>query len=292
MNRKVKFNIIIGAILGTLIGVLACTMKSPIDPIVTEDKSEAYYSTFNIISGSISSSGVLLETGFIVGCGHGVDTNKDWKLQNTERNVKLKFQIGRDSFIIKGRVIFMEKDYCIIEPEISIKSKIKFVRKYLRVGEPVYTFGFPASGKLHLSDGLQSGPTSLELERTTLGCYYGNSGGGVFDKDGNTVGILTSMNVQYRQAQGHSLIILPTEEGRIVVKSRVNATYDQIVQNWSEYMSSWFVYEKASRKNMGWMLITPQSVPSPYLRDIGGMGMQLFIIFAMIGLFRKELFSS
>jgi len=100
------------------------------------------------------------------------------------------------------------------------------------------------------------------------------------------------MNVQYRQAQGHSLIILPTEEGRIVVKSRVNATYDQIVQNWSEYMSSWFVYEKASRKNMGWMLITPQSVPSPYLRDIGGMGMQLFIIFAMIGLFRKELFSS
>jgi serine protease Do len=66
----------------------------------------------------------------------------------------------------------------------------------LRVGQRVYAIGAPRGLELTLSDGLISGlrhsaSGSVQLIQTTAPVSAGSSGGGLFDQDGQLIGITT-----------------------------------------------------------------------------------------------------
>ena len=92
-------------------------------------------------------------------------------------------------------------DFCILEVK-ELWGIAATIRKYdtLKVGENVYALGAPQGYDLSLSNGLVS-----QLRTTDDGVRYiqtdaaispGSSGGGLFDVEGNFIGILTSKNVE------------------------------------------------------------------------------------------------
>jgi serine protease Do len=64
------------------------------------------------------------------------------------------------------------------------------------VGEEVYTIGSPSGLESTLGQGIISGLRQLESQRliqTTAPISPGSSGGGLFDRSGNVIGITTFM---------------------------------------------------------------------------------------------------
>jgi hypothetical protein len=87
-------------------------------------------------------------------------------------------------------------DRCVLEVTPATLTPIAGVRAYseLTVGEPLYTLGNPSGLDLSLADGMLSGLRTEDGQRyvqTTAPISPGSSGGGLFDAQGNLVGITT-----------------------------------------------------------------------------------------------------
>ncbi len=88
-----------------------------------------------------------------------------------------------------------EQDFCLLEVA-RLQGVPAAVRRYdtLKVGEDVYGLGAPKGLDLSLSDGLISQLREVDGYRviqTNVAISPGSSGGGLFDGEGNLVGILT-----------------------------------------------------------------------------------------------------
>ena len=89
-----------------------------------------------------------------------------------------------------------DKDFCLLDVE-NLWGVPAMVRKYdtLKVGENVYGLGAPQGLDLSLSEGLISQLRKTRNARfiqTDAAISPGSSGGGLFDRDGNLIGILTA----------------------------------------------------------------------------------------------------
>ena len=88
-----------------------------------------------------------------------------------------------------------EQDFCLLEVS-GLWGVPATVRRYdtLKVGEAVYGLGAPKGLDLSLSDGLVSQLREVRgtrLIQTNAAISPGSSGGGLFDSEGNLVGIMT-----------------------------------------------------------------------------------------------------
>ena len=88
-----------------------------------------------------------------------------------------------------------EQDFCILDVD-GLWGVPATMRKYetLRVGENVYSLGAPQGLDLSLSAGLVSQLRKIDgyqVVQTDAAISPGSSGGGLFDRDGNLVGITT-----------------------------------------------------------------------------------------------------
>ncbi len=88
-----------------------------------------------------------------------------------------------------------EQDFCLLEVD-GLWGVPATMRKYetLRVGENVYSLGAPQGLDLSLSAGLVSQLRKIDgyqVVQTDAAISPGSSGGGLFDSDGNLVGITT-----------------------------------------------------------------------------------------------------
>ena len=88
-----------------------------------------------------------------------------------------------------------KQDFCLLEVD-GLRGIPATIRTYdtLRVGEIVYSLGAPQGLDLSLSAGLVSQLRETEGSRviqTDAAISPGSSGGGLFDGDGNLVGITT-----------------------------------------------------------------------------------------------------
>jgi serine protease Do len=106
-----------------------------------------------------------------------------------------------------------DADRCVIRSRTLSLHAVKGIRRYdtLEVGETVYTIGNPRRLERTLGNGLVSGKRELEGERWiqfTAPISRGSSGGGLFDAQGNLIGITT---LSMRDAQGINFAI-PAEE--------------------------------------------------------------------------------
>ena len=100
--------------------------------------------------------------------------------------------------VMPARLSGMEKDsdmcvLCVNKPNLN---PIVAIRKFddLNVGEKVYTIGTPIGLEQSLGEGIISGlrkHKGLKLIQTSAPISSGSSGGGLFDSNGNLIGITT-----------------------------------------------------------------------------------------------------
>ena len=89
------------------------------------------------------------------------------------------------------------KDMCILKVSTTSLKPIRSRRVFaqLKIGETVYTLGNPKGLEKTFSDGMISGKRFFEgqpLIQVTAPMTYGSSGGGLFDKHGQLIGITTA----------------------------------------------------------------------------------------------------
>jgi len=89
---------------------------------------------------------------------------------------------------------------CILRLSNIVEPLPKWVRVRpfadVKIGEPVFTVGAPQGLELSLADGIVSSKRSIDegrLIQTSAPISKGSSGGGLFDAEGNLVGITTFM---------------------------------------------------------------------------------------------------
>jgi hypothetical protein len=87
-------------------------------------------------------------------------------------------------------------DRCVLSADTDLIDFVGGIRdfKTLQVGEKVYTIGSPSGLERTLGDGIVSGLRTTESMRfiqTTAPISPGSSGGGLFDRAGNLIGITT-----------------------------------------------------------------------------------------------------
>ena len=100
---------------------------------------------------------------------------------------------------IRARIIRRDKkrDFCVLRVG-GVGGRIAKIRKFstLKIGEAVYAIGAPEGQELTLSDGLISQLRNRDgrrLIQTNAAISHGSSGGGLFDANGNLIGITTAV---------------------------------------------------------------------------------------------------
>ena len=164
----------------------------PARPNIAERVFEnTWRSVVVITNGNNQGSGVIIRPNIVATNCHVVDeggTIAVYKSDNRRADTDTAFPatIHRSD---------TDKDFCLLDVD-GLWGIPATVRKYdtLKIGETVYALGAPKGLDLSLSDGLisqlreQNGNRQIQ---TTAAISPGSSGGGLFDVEGNLVGIVT-----------------------------------------------------------------------------------------------------
>jgi Flp pilus assembly protein TadD len=129
-------------------------------------------------------SGVSIAPDQIVTNRHVVEDGKSWRVRQ-----------GESTWAAAIAFLDAEHDLCGLKVA-GLKSNPVSLRlsSTLSVGEHVYTLGAPEGLELSLSEGLVSALRKFEgisFIQTTAPISHGSSGGGLFDSQGNLIGITT-----------------------------------------------------------------------------------------------------
>lgn len=151
----------------------------------------AWRSIVVVKQGEIQGSGVIVRPNVVATNCHVVDSYSDivvYKHDNRRASTDTLF----DATIRRQNI---SKDFCLLDVP-GLQGIVTAARRYdtLKIGEDVYAIGSPKGLDLSLSSGLIS-----QLRRSTNNRYIqtdaaispGSSGGGLFDSNGNLIGILT-----------------------------------------------------------------------------------------------------
>jgi len=180
-----------------------CYMHKPIDTNwnISDDVKKAYLSTCKISIeaegglGMYTSSGVLLDTGYILTAAHCVDVNRDGQITGNEREPTIQFY-GSNSRVIKGRVVFLSHyrivDLAVIEIENPPDTGVKLGR--CKFGERLFTIGMTKGDTPNISEGRASYPVDGSA-RASIPVWKGNSGGGVWNEKQELMGVASRMGV-------------------------------------------------------------------------------------------------
>jgi Flp pilus assembly protein TadD len=128
-------------------------------------------------------SGVMLPSGDIITNYHVVQAGVRYTAGQGKQGVPATLKAGDP-----------DKDLCLLTaPGLTAKPARLGRAAILKVGEPVYAVGAPQGLELSLSEGivsqLRGGPPPLI--QTTVAISQGSSGGGLFNAEGELVGITT-----------------------------------------------------------------------------------------------------
>jgi S1-C subfamily serine protease len=163
---------------------------------VVDIKTKTKYSTMQEVSKSVKSiarlycndyyigSGIVIEPGIVVTCGHVTQ-----HLKNLDINIL-------DDIINSKRITEVEDvDLAFIKFSYNTQRSVKIGDvKNLKPGERVIYVGNMGHEFNMFSEGYVSGfynKDGVNYIRTTVITYPGNSGGGIFNMDGEFLGLLT-----------------------------------------------------------------------------------------------------
>ena len=167
--------------------------KPPTDTNIAQQVFENTWRSVVVIeTHDAQGSGVIVRPNIVATNCHVVD--------NAKRIAVYKSVARRadadNAFAARVRHADKRRDFCLLNVD-GLWGIAATVRKYatLKVGESVYGLGAPKGLDLSLSDGLISQLREIDGNRkiqTNVAISPGSSGGGLFDREGNLIGIMTS----------------------------------------------------------------------------------------------------
>jgi hypothetical protein len=177
--------------------------------MVNEDIESAYKSICQVSDDDNYASGVLLESGYVLSAAHAIDRNEDGEIDDEEKHVRLNFSsIG---FVTTATAVavpstfeqeFEGLDIALLKPEKKVPLKgsrllTDIEYEALKIGEPVTAMGLMNNDiPPNITQGnlVAINPFS-NRHRCSTTIYYGSSGGGVFTKDNELVGISVAVRL-------------------------------------------------------------------------------------------------
>ena len=152
----------------------------------------AWRSVVVVVTDEGQGSGVIIRPNIVATNCHVVDGSGGivvYKSANRRANTDA-------AFAATIRRSDAARDFCLLDVD-GLWGIAATVRRYdtLEVGEDVYGLGAPRGLDLSLSDGLVSQLREVDGQRviqTNAAISPGSSGGGLFDGEGNLIGILAS----------------------------------------------------------------------------------------------------
>ena len=207
---------------------------------------DAFLSTCRITiegyGGKYTSTGVVLNTGYIFTAGHAIDVNMNGRIDDNERNQEVEF-FGSVAGIQSATIVYYGDyrnfDLAVIEVPNPPKSNVRLVDT--EFGDELFTIGMTKGDNPNISHGISSSPAGLHA-RCSIPVWSGNSGGGIWTKDQNIVGFVSRVSM----AAVRSSIMIPTfRNDRLIYLEGVVESISPLA-NWCWYTSS-----KDIRYNMG-----------------------------------------
>jgi tetratricopeptide (TPR) repeat protein len=198
---------------------------------------------FKRLSPSVFVVEVLDENGSLVATGSAVAVAPDQVVTNKHViEAGVAFRIKQGSKTWPAAVAYVDPDHDLgrLAAE-GLKAPAVPVRfsPVLTVGEHVYSIGAPEGLELTISEGLISGLREFEqvrLIQTSAAISHGSSGGGLFDAQGQLVGITT-----FFLKDGQNLnFALPGEWVRAVASHRVSSAEKNKIATPASQALSWF----------------------------------------------------
>ncbi len=168
------------------------------------------------LSAAIFVVEVADENGAPVAQGSAVAVGDEELLTNKHvvvAGLQLKVKQGNRTWPASVLRLSAQEDLCLLSVQGLAATAAPSVRPWrtLEVGERVYAIGAPRGLELSLSEGLVSGirtdPSGTVIQ-TTAAISPGSSGGGLFDRNGELVGVMTFF---LRESQGLNFAI-PAED--------------------------------------------------------------------------------
>ena len=167
--------------------------KPPTDSTLAQQVFEKTWRSVVVIeTHDAQGSGVIVRPNIVATNCHVVDNAKRIAVyQSVARRAD-----ADNAFAARVRHADKRRDFCLLDVD-GLWGIAATVRKYatLKVGESVYGLGAPKGLDLSLSDGLISQLREIDGNRkiqTNVAISPGSSGGGLFDREGNLIGIMTS----------------------------------------------------------------------------------------------------
>ncbi len=143
--------------------------------VVAQDPiQKAFNRTVYITSGMGSCSGVILQTNLIMTAAHCI----------TGKNTKVD---GKEAVVAK---IDTDGDLAMLYAETIVIDRI--LVSNLKVGDDVFTWGYPFSSPNKVFSKGYVAVIQMDSSYTTNMAVPGQSGSGLFDRQGNLIGIITN----------------------------------------------------------------------------------------------------
>ena len=180
------------------------TAKSPVKNIAEEVFEKVSPSVVYIETGHEGQgSGVIVEDNLVVTNSHVVEGGeRNIRIREAEQGQGRSIQIDKSGGSPKYATIVIddvEQDFCLLDVP-GLEGEAVKIRSFhdLRVGEEVYAIGNPKEEDLTLSEGVISqlrDEGRRRMIQTNAAISGGSSGGGLFDKEGNLIGITTESRI-------------------------------------------------------------------------------------------------
>ncbi len=181
---KIKFFIF------SFISIFFCTS------IFSQDKprlSSEFYAKL-----SVSVVKILAPSGGRLYAGSGVVVEKGKVLTNchvVRRSSRITVMKGALRYPVESQKVDIYKDLCLLKvPSLNLPSVEIRNPSEMLVGDYAYFYGYPGGADAFFTEGRVSGLHPLNnsvILKTTAGFSSGGSGGGLFDFNGNLIGITT-----------------------------------------------------------------------------------------------------
>jgi len=298
--KSVLIGIFIGLITTLLVYLLLLLIPKQKSPFINDDKFDPIMATCLVDNARGTGTGVLLNTGYIITAGHVVDINRDGTIDKKERNLKVIFydDLGAIATIHSARIVYSwgakkaKNDFAILEVPENIKSKVKLIKDYVKVGEELFTIGCSKGRIPHIAYGYKSTDHYYPLKRASLDTYFGSSGGGIYIDEHKMVGIVKGVGFDRRSTpiRAHLVIGKGKKVQLHFIQGRVN--YFDVVPGWTEYTTANEIINHLESKNLLQLVeVQDKEFNIVYPKYILITLLQILAVLFCVGYFRKIIFT-
>ncbi len=254
---------------------------------ISDSVKDAYLSTCRIkvkgpMGGEFTSTGVVLNTGYIFTAGHCVDVNVNTHIEKNEKTQTVEFfgsvaSIQTGTFVYYGH--YDNFDVAVISVPDPPKSNVKLADS--KFGDKLFTIGMTKGNDSNISFGLASSYAHGHA-RCSISVWQGNSGGGIWTEDQGLTGIVSRMSM----AAVPSRVLIPTYRGNnlVFLEGQINSLSP--LANWCWYTSAEEIRTKLDNEHLSLLYEVPHEefyIDSAYIH----MAIQILGVLFCVWFFRK-----